>query len=114
MTEPGRSNVVFKLRRSGVKCILIELRMRSDNTEISKAQKWSKSNTRQTGGPSAQSGPDDYKRDRKNRVPKIEEKLVSQCFLHCLVNTQKQARHVSLCAPIVNHGLFRQCIVGKH
>jgi hypothetical protein len=39
---------------------------------------------------------------------------VGQCFLHCLVNTQKQARRVSLCAPIVNHGLFRQCIVGKH
>jgi hypothetical protein len=31
-----------------------------------------------------------------------------------LVNTHKQARHVSLCAPIVNHGLFRQCSVGKH
>jgi hypothetical protein len=26
---------------------------------------------------------------------------ITQCFLHCLVNTQKQARHVSLCAPIV-------------
>jgi hypothetical protein len=39
---------------------------------------------------------------------------ITQCFLNCLVNTQIQARHVSLCAPIVNHGLFRQCIVGKH
>jgi hypothetical protein len=31
---------------------------------------------------------------------------ISQCFLHCLVNTQKQARHVCLCAPIVKSRLI--------
>jgi hypothetical protein len=31
-------------------------------------------------------------------------------FIVWWTHTQKQARHVSLCAPIVNHGLFRQCI----
>jgi hypothetical protein len=31
---------------------------------------------------------------------------ISQCFPHCLVNDQKQARHVSLCAPIVKSWLF--------
>jgi hypothetical protein len=36
---------------------------------------------------------------------------ISQCFLHCLVNTQEQARHVSQCAPIVKSRIIQSQII---
>jgi hypothetical protein len=40
---------------------------------------------------------------------------ITQCFLHCLVNTQKQARHVPVCPYCQVTAYFvKMYIVGKH
>jgi hypothetical protein len=55
---------------------------------------------------------DSFKRSFVTGV-KCHSVSIAQCFLHCLVNTQKQARHFSLCALLSITAYFVNVLLGN-